>query len=151
MNIPTVGCNRAAFHEYHTSGDNFDILNFDLIQDLAEMQYAALMEMQKGKYHSTPFERIPPRTRTANLYHVARDYNPRDYIPHPLFKGFFSKHRLYVDWRENPLLNNRALDRFMINIDGQNSCQDIVNNCGSNFSVVDEYLQKFVIRGLIKL
>ena len=152
IDIPTVAFNRGSFFEYHTSGDNYDILDFDLIKDFSDTQLEIIKEMEKNCYLATPFERVPPRKTPANRYQELINYNPKDYIPIPKFKGpiFLSKYGLYVDINENPSLNT-IIDKIMIRINGVNSCADIAKQVGTNFLIVDEQLKKYYNKSLIDI
>ena len=147
-----MNSNRGCFFEYHTSGDNFDLLDFNLIQEFAETELEILRRLDEGKYKATPFERIAPKRVPANRYQAELENTPRDYIPSPLFKGplFLSKAGLYVDINDNHILN-AAIDKIMINLNGVNSCADIAQKCGLDFDLVDKYLRRFQAKNLITI
>ena len=152
INVPAIAFNRGTYYEYHTSGDNFDNLNFDLILDASELMFDVVNRMDQKKYNTTSYERIPPRISFANRYekNLCNESVP-NFLPVPFFTGpiFLSKHGLYVDWQDDPDLN-RIIEKIMISINGVNTCYDIAKYCGVKAKVVSDYLKKFEEKGLIR-
>lgn len=150
VNIPMISINRGTFDHYHTSGDNFKRLNFDLINEAADIIYEVVSRIDNKKYTITQAERCPPRKTFANRYE--KNLASEDYLPIPLFIGplFLSKHDLYVDWQIDPELN-RSIEKLMISINGINTCYDIADRCGLQFDKVYNYLIQFEKRNLIKI
>ncbi|MCK5180330.1 MAG: DUF4910 domain-containing protein [Candidatus Omnitrophica bacterium] len=160
VEIPTIALNRGSFPAYHTDHDVYELLNFDLIAEAAEIVYRILGKMEQGRYHATPYERRPPRCCLANRYQkklinekLRADYpNMDDFVPVPKFKGpvFLSKRNLYIDITKQPLLSN-AVDRMMISINGNNYCSDIASYCGVDYGFIYEYMMKFYEHDLISI
>lgn len=150
IHIPSIALNRGTFREYHTSGDCYEFVNFDLVYEVAEVTWKIIQQMEKEKFTVSDFERKPERIRAANRYSINANRHDNDYIPTPTYKGpiFLSKHGLYVDWRHNPKLNT-ILDRLLVQLNGTNSCSDIARYCGAEFSLIYDFLEKLYAKNLI--
>jgi aminopeptidase-like protein len=151
IHIPTIALNRGTYYQYHTSGDRFEILNFDLILEASNVMLEILHRLNSGEYSVNSFERIPPRHSFANRYEENTYLNEViDFLPKPNFTGplFLSKHNLYVDWQNDPDMN-RVIDKVMISINGVNTFYDICKYSGGNYELVSKYLNRFKDLGLV--
>lgn len=121
VNIPAISLNRWPYDEYHTSDDNLDIMDEDMLAGAA----AAAEEIV--------------RVFASN------------YIPVRTFRGpvFLSGSGLWVDWRENWALN-RAIEKIMNSFEGGLSVFDIARQVELDYPTVREYVEKFRARGLVQ-
>ena len=154
VHIPTIAINRGTFLQYHTSGDNYDLLDWDVLLEGAEAIFEIVNTMDNGKYRSSEFERIPPRKSVANRYQknqIEYEVSRGDFIPVPKFKGpiFLSKRGLYVDWREDPKLNS-IMDKILVSMNGVNTCSDISKYCGIEFETIVGLVENFFDQDLIE-
>ncbi len=120
VNVPCISVNRWPYEEYHTSDDNPEIVDEEMLQ-------AALDDIEK----------------------IVRIY-ATNYIPKRTFRGpvFLSGHGLWVDWRENWDLN-RAIEKIMMSFEGVHSVFDIAEEVGLDYWEVRAYVEKFRAKGLI--
>jgi aminopeptidase-like protein len=121
VNIPCISVNRWPYDEYHTSDDNLEIIDEDMLQE-------AVDDIEK----------------------MVRIF-ASNYIPVRRFRGpvFLSGHGLWVDWRENWDLN-RAIEKIMMSFDGDHSIFDIARDVGLDYWEVRDYVEKFRVKGLVE-
>ncbi|MCD6577482.1 MAG: DUF4910 domain-containing protein [Anaerolineaceae bacterium] len=121
VNIPCISISRWPYPEYHTSDDNLDIIDEEMLQKAADAVEAIL------------------RMFATN------------YIPKRKFKGpvFLSGYGLWVDWRTNKRLN-LALEKIFLRFEGEHSIFDIAEELNLDYWDVYEYVEKFRQRNLIK-
>ncbi|MBT3392128.1 MAG: DUF4910 domain-containing protein [Chloroflexi bacterium] len=121
VNVPCISINRWPYDEYHTTDDNPDIIEEEMLQDAADV-----------------------------VEKIVRIY-ASNYIPKRTFKGpvFLSGHGLWVDWQENFALN-RAIEKIMMSFEGQHSIFDIAQEVGLDYWVVREYVEKFRAKGFVE-
>ncbi|MEW6400422.1 MAG: DUF4910 domain-containing protein [Chloroflexota bacterium] len=121
VNVPAISITRFPYPEYHTSDDNLDVVQEDLMVEVAE-----------------------------GAEEIIRIY-ASNYIPRRTFRGpvFLSSHGLWVDWREDWALN-RAIEKIMICLEGKHSIFDIAEEVGLDYWVVREYVEKFRAKGFVR-
>jgi aminopeptidase-like protein/aminoglycoside N3'-acetyltransferase len=121
VNIPCISVSRWPYPEYHTSDDNLDIINEDMLQGAADAVEGIL------------------RMFATN------------YVPKRKFKGpiFLSGYDLWVDWRVNKPLN-LALEKIFLRFEGELSIFDIAEELNLDYWDVHEYVEKFRQRNLIE-
>jgi aminopeptidase-like protein len=121
VNVPCISINRWPYEGYHTSDDNLEIIQEDMLQNSVDL-----------------IEKIV-RIYTSN------------YIPKRTFRGpvFLSGYGLFVDWRENWALN-RAIEKIMMSFEGQHSVFDIAQDVDLDYWTVWEYVEKFRKEGLVE-
>ena len=102
--MPCISLNRWPYEEYHTTDDNLDIMQEDMLVGAADVA-----------------EKI------IRIY-------ASNYIPKRTFRGpvFLSGNGLWVDWRENWELN-RAIEKIMMRFEGQHSVFDIAEQVGLDY------------------
>ena len=120
VNVPCISLNRFPYEEYHTSDDNLDIVDEDMLVEAANIAEQII------------------RIYTSN------------YVPKRTFRGpvFLSGHGLWVDWRENWALN-RAIEKIMMRFEGEHTVFDIGEQVGLDYWTVREYVEKFRMKGLV--
>ena len=121
IGIPCISISRWPYDEYHTSDDNPDIIDEDMLLESADV-----------------------------VEEILRIYS-NNFTPLRQFKGpvFLSRFDLWVDWRENPSLN-KAIDNIMIRFEGNHTVFDIAEELDLDFWEVLAYVEKFFIKGLIR-
>lgn len=121
VNVPCISVNRWPYDEYHTTDDNPDIIEEDMLQGAADV-----------------------------VEEIVRIY-ASNYIPVRTFRGpvFLSGHGLWVDWQDNFALN-RAVEKIMMRFEGQHSIFDIAEEVGLEYWVVREYVEKFRVKGFVE-
>lgn len=120
VNVPSISINRWPYEEYHTTDDNLDIIDDDMLSGAAEVA-----------------EQIV-RIFASN------------YIPKRNFRGpvFLSGNGLWVDWQENFALN-RAIEKIMMRFEGGHSVFDIAEQVGLDYWMVRDYVEKFRAKGFV--
>jgi aminopeptidase-like protein len=120
VNIPCISLNRWPYEEYHTSDDNLDIMDEEMLLGAA-----------------------------AAADEIVRIFGS-NYIPRRTFRGpvFLSGHGLWVDWRENWALN-RAIEKIMMSFEGEHSVFDIAGLVGLDYWMVRDYVEKFRLKGFV--
>ncbi|MBT3323208.1 MAG: DUF4910 domain-containing protein [Anaerolineae bacterium] len=121
VNVPCISINRFPYDEYHTTEDNLDIMDEEMLVDAADVAEEII------------------RIFATN------------YIPKRTFRGpvFLSGHGLWVDWRENWNLN-RAIEKIMMRFEGEHSIFDIAEETGLDYWETYEYVEKFRAKGFVK-
>ena len=121
VNVPCISLNRWPYDEYHTSDDNLDIMDEEMLVGAA----AAAEEI-------------------VRLFAT-------NYIPRRTFRGpvFLSGNGLWADWRENWALN-RAIEKIMTCFEGDHSLFDIARLVGLDYWMVREYVEKFRLKGFVE-
>ncbi len=121
VNVPCISINRWPYDEYHTTDDNPDIIHEDMLQDAADV-----------------------------VEEIVRIFGT-NYIPKRKFRGplFLSGYGLWVDWRDNFILN-RSFEKIMMSFEGQHSIFDIAENVGLDYWTVRNYVEKFREKGFIE-
>ena len=121
VNVPMVSLSRSPYDEYHTSDDNPDIIDEDMLLEAAN---------------------------TAE--EIIRVY-ATNYVPKRLFRGpiFLSRYGLWVDWRTNRPLN-RAVEKIMLRLEGHHSVFDIAEEVGLEYWETREYIERFRSNDLVK-
>ena len=121
VNVPCISVNRWPYDEYHTTDDNLEIIQEEMLQGAADV-----------------------------IEQIVRVY-ATNYIPRRTFRGpvFLSGHGLWVDWRENWELN-RAIEKIMMRFEGQHTIFDIADEVGLDYWVVRDYVEKFRAKGFIE-
>ncbi len=121
VNVPCISINRWPYDEYHTTDDNPDIIEEDMLQGAADI-----------------------------VEEIVRIY-ASNYIPKRTFRGpvFLSGNGLWVDWQENFALN-RAVEKIMMRFEGQHSIFDIAEEVGLEYWIVREYVEKFRAKGFVE-
>jgi len=121
VNVPCISINRWPYDEYHTTDDNLDIIQEEMLQGAADV-----------------------------IEQIVRIYTT-NYIPKRTFRGpvFLSGHGLWVDWRDNWELN-RAIEKIMMRFEGQHTIFDIADEVGLDYWVVREYVEKFRAKGFVQ-
>jgi aminopeptidase-like protein len=120
VNVPCISINRWPYDEYHTSDDNLDIIDEDMLVGASEAA-----------------------ERVVRIY-------ASNYIPVRNFRGpvFLSGSGLWVDWREDWALN-RAVEQIMMRFEGAHSVVDIAQQVGLDYWTVRDYVEKFRAKGFI--
>jgi len=120
VNVPCISLNRWPYDEYHTSDDNLDIMDEDMLVEAA-----------------------------GAAEQIVRIY-ASNYIPKRTFRGpvFLSGHGLWVDWRDNWALN-RAIEQIMMRFEGAHSVFDIAEQVGLDYWMVRDYVEKFRAKGFV--
>ena len=120
VNVPCISLNRYPYDEYHTTDDNLDIMDEDMLTVAAQ---------------------------TAE--DIIRVY-ASNYIPKRTFRGpvFLSGHGLWVDWRDNWALN-RAIEKIMMRFEGRHTIFDIAEQVGLDYQTVRDYVEKFRAKGFV--
>ena len=121
VNVPCISINRWPYDEYHTTDDNPDIIHEEMLQDAADV-----------------------------VEEIVRIFGT-NYIPKRKFRGplFLSGYGLWVDWRDNFILN-RSFEKIMMSFEGQHSIFDIAEDVGLDYWVVREYVEKFREKGFVE-
>ena len=114
-NIPTVtlGADMPAY--YHTSGDNFDNINFDNIDNYKKI----IMDI-------------------VNILET-------NYIPELKYKGplCLSRYNLYIDCQTNPE-GYRHIEAAQILADGKTSCFQIAEKTGADYNFVKNFFDELI-------
>ncbi len=120
VNVPCISINRWPYDEYHTTDDNPEIIHEDMLQDAADV-----------------------------VEEIVRIFGS-NYTPKRKFRGplFLSGNDLWVDWRENFELN-RAIEKIMMSLEGDQSIFDIAVDVGLDYWVVRDYVEKFREKGFV--
>lgn len=120
VNIPSIGLSRFPYDEYHTSDDNLDIIHEDMLIEMAEV-----------------------------VEEIIRIF-ASNYIPQRTFRGplFLSGNGLWVDWRENWVLN-RAIEKIMMSFDGLHTVFDIAEKVNLDYWTVRDYVDKIRQKGYV--
>lgn len=120
VNVPCISLSRWPYDEYHTSDDNLDIIEEEMLVEAAEVAEEII------------------RIYAAN------------YVPKRTFRGpvFLSGYGLWVDWRDNWALN-RAIEKIMMRFEGDHSVFDIAEQVGLDYWMVRDYVEKFHAKGLV--
>jgi len=121
VNIPCISVSRWPYSEYHTSDDNLDIIDENMLCEAANA-----------------VERILRMFAT-------------NYVPKRKFKGpvFLSGYGLWVDWRVNKPLN-LALEKIFLRFEGNHSIFDIAEELSLDYWDIYEYVEKFRQKNLIE-
>jgi aminopeptidase-like protein/aminoglycoside N3'-acetyltransferase len=121
VNIPCISVNRWPYPEYHTTDDNLDIIDEEMLCEAADAVESIL------------------RIAATN------------YVPKRKFKGpvFLSGYGLWVDWRDNKPLN-LALEKIFLRFEGNQSIFEIAEDLGLDYWDVYEYVEKFRHKNLIE-
>ena len=121
VNVPCISINRFPYDEYHTTEDNLDIMDEEMLVGAADVAEEII------------------RIFATN------------YIPKRTFRGpvFLSGHGLWVDWRENWNLN-RAIEKIMMRFEGEHSIFDIAEQTGLDYWETYEYVEKFRTKGFVE-
>ena len=121
VNVPCISISRWPYDEYHTSDDNPDIISEDMLVEAADI-----------------------------AEEITRIY-ASNYVPKRTFRGplFLSGYGLWVDWREDPMLN-RSLDEIMLLLEGEHSLFDIAQKVGLEYGQIRDYMEKVRIAGLVE-
>jgi len=121
INIPMISVSRWPYPEYHTSGDNLDIISE---KRLAE---------------------------SKNIILEILNIIDNDYTPKRNFKGpvFLTGYDLWVDWRTNKKLNHN-IEQIMLNLEGDKSIFEIARELDMEFYEVLDYVNKFLKAELVK-
>ncbi|MDO9545170.1 MAG: DUF4910 domain-containing protein [Pelolinea sp.] len=122
VNIPCISVSRWPYPEYHTTDDNLDIIDEDMLREAADA-----------------VERILRMFAT-------------NYVPRRKFKGpvFLSGYGLWVDWRVNKPLN-LALEKIFLRFEGEHSIFDIAEELELDYWDVYDYVEKFRQKNLIEV
>jgi aminopeptidase-like protein len=120
VNVPMISLSRWPYDEYHTSDDNPDLMQADMLQEAAD--------------------------QTLEIIRIAAT----NYVPKRNFRGpvFLSGYGLWVDWRVNWNLN-RALEKVMMRFEGNCSVFDIADELGLEYWETLAYVDKFRAHGLV--
>jgi aminopeptidase-like protein len=120
VGVPCLSVSRWPYPEYHTSDDNPSIIREERLREAADV-----------------------------VEEIVRIY-ASDWRPKRTFRGpvFLSGLGLWVDWRENPRLN-AALDRLMLELEGDRSIFEIAEELEMDFWEAHEYLARFEQAGLV--
>jgi aminopeptidase-like protein len=120
VNVPCIGLSRWPYDEYHTTDDNLDIIDEKMLIEMADVTEEIL------------------RIYASN------------YIPKRAFRGplFLSGNGLWVDWRENWVLN-RAVEKIMMRLEGDRSVFDIAEQVGLDYWMVRDYVERFHAKGFV--
>ena len=120
VNVPCISLNRFPYEEYHTTEDNLNIMDEEMLVAAADVAEEII------------------RIFATN------------YIPKRTFRGpvFLSGHGLWVDWRENWNLN-RAIEKIMMRFEGEHSIFDIAEETGLDYWETYEYVEKFRAKGFV--
>ena len=120
VNVPCISINRWPYPEYHTSDDNPEIIQEEMLQEAVEV-----------------------------IDEIVRIF-ATDYIPRRNFRGpvFLSGHGLWVDWQENWALN-RAIEKIMMRFEGEHSVFDIARDVELDYWMVRDYVNQFLEKGFI--
>ena len=120
VNVPCISLNRWPYDEYHTTDDNLDIIYEDMLVEAADV-----------------------------AEEIIRIY-ASNYVPKRTFRGpvFLSGHGLWVDWRDNWMLN-RAIEKIMMRFEGEHSVFDIAEQVGLDYWTVRDYVEKFRAKGFV--
>ena len=121
VGVPCISISRWPYDEYHTSDDNPDIIQEEMLQEAADV-----------------------------IEEIVRVF-ATNYVPVRKFRGpvFLSGHGLWVDWRENWDLN-RAIEKIMMRFEGQLSVFDIADELGLDYWETREYVEKFKEKELVE-
>ncbi len=121
VNVPCISLNRWPYAEYHTTDDNLDIMDEEMLVE------AALAAEEIVRIYAS------------------------NYIPKRTFRGpvFLSGNGLWVDWRENWALN-RAIEKIMMCFEGAHSVFEIAQLTGLRYWLVREYVEKFRRKGFVE-
>ena len=118
--IPMPSISRWPYPEYHSSDDTPGIISEDNLNEAK----AVIMEI---------------------LRIIDQDYYPKRQFKGPIF---LSQYGLYVDFWENPKLNDN-LEKLMLSLEGNKSIFDICEELDMEFDDVKNYVDKFENYGLI--
>ena len=121
VDIPCISVSRWPYPEYHTTDDNLDIINEDMLRE------------------------------TADAVELILRMFATNYVPKRKFKGpvFLSGYGLWVDWRVNKPLN-LALEKIFLRFEGRHSIFDIAEELGLDYWDVYNYVEKFRQKNLIE-
>lgn len=121
VNVPCLSLSRWPYPEYHTSDDNPDIIDEDMLVDAAQA-----------------------------IEEIARIF-ASDYVVSADFRGpvFLSGYDLWVDWREDYELNI-AIEQLMLLLDTNRTVFEIAETLGLEFNIVRDYVERFRAAGLAR-
>jgi len=119
VGVPTISVSRSPYPEYHTDKDSPDIVTEQRLHEALD----------------TVLDIV--------------DILERDYVPRRKFRGpiFLSGYGLWVDYRENYVLN-RAIERVMLSMEGDQSILDIVDQTAASYRDVYDFVGRVVDLGL---
>ena len=119
-NIPTVTLGQNVPAYYHSSGDNYEKINFDMLE----------------KYKEYILDII-------NILET-------DYIPELKYKGplCLSRYNLYIDCKTNPE-GYRHIEAAQILADGKTSCFQIAEKTGADYNFVKNFFDELLKYSLI--
>jgi aminopeptidase-like protein len=124
VNIPTISLTRYPYPEYHTSDDNADMMDGDLLRESC-----ALIRRL--------FDRIE-----------------EDYVPRFLAQGpvCLAEHGLYPDWYKDPSLVPiwDGFLKVMYALDNRRSCEELAADLDVPVSVVRYWTDAFAERGFVE-
>lgn len=114
-NIPTVTLGQEVPSYYHSSGDNYEKINFEMID----------------KYKKIILDII--------------DILETDYIPVLKYKGplYLSRYDLYIDCSENPD-GYKHIEAAQIFANGQTSCFEIAEKIGVDYKFIKDFFNKLI-------
>lgn len=125
VNIPMISLSRAEkepnhYPEYHTSDDTPKIVGAKRLEESKNLALDILAILDQ------------------------------DYVPKRNFKGpvFLSGFGLWIDWRINRKMN-QAAEQIMSRLEGDKSVFDIASELNLDFRETKNYLDKFLVKGLI--
>lgn len=118
-NIPTVTLGADLPEYYHTSGDNFDNINFDNIDNYKKI----IMDI-------------------VNILET-------DYIPVLKYKGplFLSRYNLYIDFKTNSE-GYKHIEAAQILADGHTSCFEIADKLSAEYEFIKNFFDELIKNGL---
>jgi len=121
VRVPMISVSRWPYPEYHTSDDNPNLV--------------------------VPEKLVHARDAVLDLFR----YLEADYVPQRTFRGplFMSGYGLWVDWRENLMLN-RALEWVMNHLEGDLCIAELAREVDVDFWELKDWLDRALTHGLIK-
>jgi aminopeptidase-like protein len=122
IGVPGVSLQRFPFHQYHTSEDNWEIIDRGLIMEALQ------------------------------VFELCVDILEKDYVPEftGILQPWLTKHNLYYDCIEDPKSFQKFNNLVLFNVNGNNSILDLAELAGLKFQEVRNYLERFVDKGIIR-
>lgn len=122
INIPSVALQRFPFKEYHSSYDTPDKISDNFL------------------------------CTALDFVHYLIKIIENDYIPSYtlLLPPWLTKHGLYFDSKDQPVLFDLFMNQIQFNINGKNSLIDLCHKFDISFKDLNEYLSKFVAKKFIQ-
>jgi len=124
VDIPSIALTRAPYPEYHTSGDNIELINASMLREARDVLQSII------------------------------DIAEEDYIPALSHPGpvFLSGHGLYPDWRSDPskLPLWESYMKIMPVLDGSKTVTELASTLNIELGNVLYWTEAFAEKGLLK-